>query len=226
MSLAFDKLLQQHSVWKRSSKVGVLREHLPTGFPELDNNLPGGGWPVGALTEILLDREGIGELRLVISALASLSRDDRWIVWIAPPYIPYAPALSRWGVELSRVLLVRRDNVESLWAAEQVLRTKACGAMLLWHSGLDERSLRRLQLAAEFGSSLGVVFRPKQDAAHSSPAALRLRLAPCAAEGLMVWVLKCRGGTPDAPLHVNGHESHRTTDRQALTRTSSRSALK
>ena len=214
MSLAFDKLLQQHSVWKRSSKFGVLREHLPTGFPELDNNLPGGGWPVGALTEILLDREGIGELRLVISALASLSRDDRRIVWIAPPYIPYAPALSRWGVELSRVLLVHRDNGESLWAAEQVLRTKACGAMLLWHSGLDERSLRRLQLAAEFGSSLGVVFRPKQDAAHSSPAALRLQLAPCA-EGLMVWVLKCRGGTPGAPLLVSGHESHRIADRRS-----------
>jgi len=35
-----------------------------SGFPALDAVLPGRGWPGGALTEIVLEREGIGEIRL------------------------------------------------------------------------------------------------------------------------------------------------------------------
>jgi cell division inhibitor SulA/protein ImuA len=89
---------------------------LSTGFAELDAYLPGGGWPLPAITEIFLDRYGVGELSLLMPALAGLSRSaaQQWIVWIAPPFVPYAPALSRCGIDLGRVLLVhptrgRRD---------------------------------------------------------------------------------------------------------------------
>jgi protein ImuA len=157
---------------------------------------------MGALTEILPAREGIGELRLVMPALARLSREGRWLVWIAPPHIPYAPALAACGVELSRVLLVYpRFEREQFWAAEQSLRSAACGACLFWSQSAHERGLRRLQLAAEAGRSWALLFRIEQAAAHASPAALRLRLSP-AAGGIAVSILKRRGGWPTGPLFV------------------------
>ncbi len=173
-----------------------------TGLPLLDDALPHGGWPLGALTEILIDREGIGELRLVMPALARLSREGRWLAWISPPYIPYAPALAQHGIDVTRVMLVRpkADN-DHFWAVEQALRAGTCGAVLAWPTAGDSRRLRRLQLAAEAGNSWGLLFRPLRSARQSSPAALRLQLH-VHADHLQVTILKCRGGWPRKPLQV------------------------
>ena len=185
---------------------------LRTGFDSLDQSLPEGGWPPGALTEILSDRQGVGELRIVMSTLADITQAGRWVVWVAPPYIPYAPALEAQGVVLSRVLCIgqqtqlkRALRFDYLWAAEQALRQPACGAVLVWMSNVarnnrsyerDEgRVLRKLQIAAEAGSSWGVLFRPIQVAKQSSPAALRLQLE-ASPVGTKVKVLKCRGRAP------------------------------
>lgn len=186
----------------RVRRWAVSREGLPTGVRELDASLPQGGWPLGALTEILCDRAGIGELRLVLPALADLSRRGRWLVWVNPPYIPYAPALAARGVDLSRMVAARAQVPgDALWAAEQALRGASCGAALLWSATTDGRRLRRLQLAAEHGGSWGVLFRGLGAADQPSPSALRLRLTP-ASRGLGVEILKCRGATPPAPLVV------------------------
>jgi hypothetical protein len=186
---------------------------LPTGFAALDALLPGGGWPVGALTEILPDREGIGEVRLLLPALAALSRQGRWLAWIDPPHIPYAPALSGAGVDLSRMVLVQpRRPEEALWAAEQALASGAPAAVLMWlkglggHPGLGDRPLRRLQLAAERGRSWGVLFRPPEAAGRPSPATLRMTVNPAEA-GVAVQVVKCRGaaaGRPAITLPLTG----------------------
>src|SRR5690242_2596466 len=76
----------------------------PTGFAALDQVLPGHGWPQGALSEIIPQVEGIGELSLLIPALARLSAQGKRIAFIAPPYVPYAPALARAGIAPERVL--------------------------------------------------------------------------------------------------------------------------
>lgn len=173
---------------------------LSTGFPALDATLPGGGWPQGALTEILPVREGIGELRLVIPALARLSRSNRWIAWIAPPRMPYAPALATVGIDLSRILLVRPPTkADALWAMEQTLRYGRCGAVLAWPRQVNDRILRRLQLAAEAGQAWGFLFRPPRETGSPSPAALRLRLEPVDS-GLAAQILKCRGGYVTRPV--------------------------
>lgn len=200
MSDQISSLLKHPKLWRASDQQSGPdeRTHIPTGYPSLTEKLPGNGWPVGALTEIVSDGVGIGELRLVMPALASLTRKGRWLTWITPPYIPYAPALAQYGVVLSRIMVVQTVSpLESLWTAEQILRNDTAGAVLLWSYPNDERKLRRLQLAAEVGGSWGVLFT--RSSSHSSPAALRLRLdtSSCGpSRRPMVRVLKCRGGSP------------------------------
>jgi hypothetical protein len=116
------EVLSHPAIW-RGGDCAPEPAALPTGYSALDAVLPGGGWPQGALTEILLEREGIGELRLALPALSTLTREGRAVVWIAPPYRPYAPALAASGIDLARLIVVRgRDLRESLWAYEQALR--------------------------------------------------------------------------------------------------------
>ena len=73
---------------------------------ELDAELPGGGWPATALIEILPQHEGIGELRILGHTLARLSNEGRSLAWIAPPHLPYAPALQAAGIDLARLLFL------------------------------------------------------------------------------------------------------------------------
>ncbi len=175
---------------------------LPSGHIALDASLPAGGWPLGALTELLGDATGIGELQLLIPALAQLAHAGRGIVWVAPPYLPYAPALAQRGLLPERLLIIRTTRPqESLWAIEQALRCPAMGAVLGWTAHIVDRSLRRLQLAAEAGGTLGILHRPAAAADEPSPAALRLRLR-AAADGLALEVRKARGGRAGARLHL------------------------
>jgi cell division inhibitor SulA/protein ImuA len=213
------RLLEHPSIWRGRS--AARRETLPTGFGALDERLPGRGWPRTGLIEILVPRFGIGELSLLLPALASLTRGAaaRWCVWVAPPANLFAPALEAHGLRLDRVLVVRADRSSrvrrtassasgripsSIWACEQTLGSGACDAVLNWTRHRETKALRRLQLAAERGRTLGVLFRPAHMAAESTPAILRLLLAPkpCAPSregelsqhGVLVTLLKSRGG--------------------------------
>jgi hypothetical protein len=197
-----DTVLQRADVW-RGSRLTAAINTVASGFEPLDAILPGGGWPRGALTEILLPQHGIGALRLLAPALARLSRDDRWICWVAPPYIPYAPALVGAGIDLSRVLLVHpRAQQDGLWAVEQSLRSGTCSAVLAWPTLDDTTALRRLQLAAESGDALGFLFRARRLAQRPSPAALRIQLEPEPGNDLSVSILKRRGGWACGPLRL------------------------
>jgi cell division inhibitor SulA/protein ImuA len=170
------------------------RSALATGYRELDAVLPGGGWPPAAITELMPEAAGIGELSLLLPALATLAARGRYLAWIAPPYVPYAPALTGHGIPLERLLLIRTANDDTaLWAAEQLLRCAHIGAVLAWPLTLDERRVRRLQLAAEAGGGCGMLYRPPRAALTHSAAALRLGLTATHA-GLCVHIKKSRGG--------------------------------
>jgi hypothetical protein len=175
---ALQDVLARADVWRGGEAARVAVPSIPTGFPALDALLPGGGWPRGALTEILPEREGIGELSLLAPALARLSRQDLWIACVAPPHLPYAPALSAAGIDLARVVMIRPEkSSDILWAMEQALRSGSCSAVLAWPPFLTERSARRLQLAAEAGGGWGVYFSAAASGTALSPAALRLSLS-------------------------------------------------
>ena len=188
---SLDHLLRRGLLWRGGEPARNGSRVLASGFGELDRVI-GGGWPAGALVE-LVSASGLG-LSLLVPLLARLSAEPRWLAWVDPPWHPHAPALAARGIALSRLLRVKSgDGEESLWAAEQLLRSGNCAVVLLWPSRIHAPQLRRLQLAAEQGDCLGVLFRPLQAEAEPSTAALRLRLEGDGA-GLRVKVLKCRGG--------------------------------
>jgi cell division inhibitor SulA/protein ImuA len=200
---ALAEILSHPAIWRGNALGGVAAPGVPTGFPALDAEIPGGGWPAAALTEILPQHEGIGELRLLGPALADLSARGRWLAWIAPPYLPYAPALQAAGIDLARLLVVKtRSPRETLWAAEQALRSNACGAVLAWPEKIAWPELRRLQLATEGSRALAFLFRPPRAAGEASPAALRLALDTCEGD-LAVRILKRRGAVLGRPIRLH-----------------------
>jgi hypothetical protein len=184
------RLLEHPAIWRGRSAARL--EVLSSGFAALDERLPGKGWPRTGLMEILTARFGSGELYLLLPALAALTRAAaaRWCVWVAPPLMPFAPALVAAGVALDRVAVVA--GARPLWAFEQVLGSGACDAALAWARRPKPREVRRLQLAAERGRTLGVLFRPRSALREASPAVLRLGLEPLAS-GVRVTLLKGRG---------------------------------
>ena len=197
---ALGDILRHGLVWRAGELSRTEWPVVPSGFAALDAELPGGGWPAGVLTELLPEHAGIGEVRALGPALARLSHAGRWIAWIAPPYLPYAPALEAAGIDLARVMVVRtRSPQDALWAIEQALQSGACGAVLGWPEKSSFAQLRRLQIAAEGSPALAFLFRSPLAAREASPAALRLHLQGMKGE-LAVRILKRRGGPLARPV--------------------------
>ncbi|MBS3802980.1 MAG: translesion DNA synthesis-associated protein ImuA [Oleiphilaceae bacterium] len=195
MKELLDTLIQDARVWQAKEHVQIAQAAEPTGFEALDQQLKGTGWPRGALTECLLETPGIGELQLLLPLMRRQIAAGKTLFWINPPHTPYAPALQREGLDLSRVVVIQtEDQTDALWSLENCLRSSVTGLVLAWPGTLKQRQIRRLQLAAETGGSLCVLFRPVRAATESSPAALRLQLTPQSHGTLQVEVLKRRGG--------------------------------
>lgn len=188
------------SLWRASQLAHSTTRCVDTGHPILSNQLPGGGWPTGMLTELLLQQAGVGELRLLRPALAQVAK--RRIVLLQPPHAPQALALAALGLAPSQLVWVRSSRVtDALWAAEQILRSGSCGALLFWATHARGESLRRLHLAAQSGDTLLFLMRPLAAAQDASPAPLRLSLRPVAG-GIALGFVKRRGPQRDAPLFL------------------------
>ena len=208
MAKALDALLAHPGLWRGSRIAPVSTASIPTGFEHLDHELPGGGWPTGCLTEILTPGSGIGELACLMPALARLGAASRRQCWIAPPYLPYAPALAAAGIECTQLVVVtppdpRRDT---LWALEQTLRANAFGAVLAWPAaGRTPKyaELRRLQLATEACEVLAILLRPIAALEEASPAALRIALEPASHGRIALRVVKRRGAVVDHPVLID-----------------------
>ena len=195
--VALDALCADGRVW-RGQPMARPGSAQPSGHAALDAVLPSGGWPEAALTELLLAADGIGELRLLLPTLARLTRARQEIVLIAPPYLPYPAGWQQAGVDFSRVHLVDATPRDALWATEQCLRGGCVAAVLTWPHKAEDRALRRLQVAAETGQTLGFAFRDLREARNPSPAALRIAIDAAPSQ---LRVLKCRGGlAPAQPI--------------------------
>ena len=183
--VSLDTLLADRRLWRGQPTARAAAAE-PSGHAALDAVLPA---------------DGRGELRLVLPTLARHTGAGCDIALVAPPYVPNPLAWRAAGVDTARMHLVTADPRDALWATEQCLRAGCLSAVLCWPQRVDDRALRRLQVAAESGQALVFAFRDARVAAQPSPAALRLQLAAG-----QLRVIKCRGGLAPAqpvpfPLH-------------------------
>lgn len=202
MNPAVAQLLHHPWLW-RGDRLARGPDALASGFAELDRELPGGGWPRGALTELLVDNEGIGEFRLLLPALAKLSHAGGWIALVGAPHLPNAPAFARSHIEPARIVVIdAEEEKDRWWAAEQVLRSESAGALLFWPRAINDTRLRRLAVAAQETATVAFVFARGERAGVPSPASLRIRLS-AAGEELRLDVLKRRGGVCGRALRID-----------------------
>lgn len=202
MPKPFFQLLHSPLLW-RGDQLAHARAVTPTGFSSLDHQLPGGGWPLDAIVEVMLDQPGIGEMQLFFPALRQVLKEAKKLVIVSPPYLPYPPAFHWHGIDLSQVIFVHASGEKNnFWAFEQALSSASCGAAFIWVSALEDKVMRRLQLAASKGSGLAIVFRPSSIDMGSPWAALRLHLF--AEDGdLGIRILKRRGGGLPSPMRLS-----------------------
>ncbi|WP_454733051.1 MULTISPECIES: translesion DNA synthesis-associated protein ImuA [Cupriavidus] len=210
---ALEALAQRHpGLWRagqlgRAGQAGSVPA-LETGHAALSAELPGGGWPLGALTELLLAEPGVGELRLLRPALAALAAAPRRLALVGPPHLPNAACLAGWGLPARQVFWVRAPagagkaaaQADLLWAAEQVLRSQAFGGVVVWLPAARPEALRRLQVLAQAGDAVAWAVRPAGVLRESSPAVLRLLLAPAPGNAVSITFHKRRGPVREQPL--------------------------
>jgi protein ImuA len=188
------------ALWRGSQLAHARGPTVDTGYAVLSAELPGGGWPLGTLVELLVQQPGVGEIRLLRPALAAISK--RPIVLVQPPHIPNSLAFAYLGVPLDKLIQLRASKTaDALWSAEQILKTGSCSALIVWQNHARTESLRRLHLAAQASQTLFLMVRPLASAADSSPATLRLGVRP-AGDGIVVNVIKRKGPTRAEQLSI------------------------
>ncbi|RTL41719.1 MAG: recombinase RecA [Burkholderiales bacterium] len=206
----------QGRLWRGNSLGRTAEPVLASGFEALDAELPGGGWPLRAVTELLTPQAGVLEWRLLGPALRgwwagqappaprasarSASRRPRpapsallrSLLLINPPHIPHLPGLQGLGLPASALVWVTaRTPAESLWAAEQAIKSQV--TVLAWLPEARPEQVRRLQVAALGSSAPAFLVRPERQRTQSSAAPLRLVVQPGEGWALDVHLLKRRG---------------------------------
>ncbi|QAU34482.1 translesion DNA synthesis-associated protein ImuA [Janthinobacterium sp. 17J80-10] len=190
-----------HAVWRATQMATHRADAVASGHAALDPELPDGGWPKSALIELLPQQCGIGEMRLLRPALASIAQSRR-IALVQPPHAPQIAAWAGWGLPAERLLWVKADrSADALWSVEQILRNGSCGALVFWQTHIRPEALRRLHLAAQAGDAVFWLLRPLAGAQDASPAPLRLALRPARA-GIDIHIIKRRGPVREDSLFI------------------------
>ncbi|MDB5942715.1 MAG: hypothetical protein JWQ13_2281 [Ramlibacter sp.] len=186
-------------VWQGLEMAGAEPGVIATGHPQLDAELPGGGWPLG-LVEVMQDRPEQHVWQLTAPALAqSLRARVGPVVLVAAPFDPFVPGLQAQGIPGDRLLWIRASRpAERLWATEQALRCAEVSAVLAWLPQARSAELRRLQIAAQQHQQLLFAFRGLRSLQDASPARVRLQVA--GTQALEVKIVKRRGPPLEKPL--------------------------
>jgi protein ImuA len=200
-------LLLPADVWRADAVDQAVAHTLDTGYAALNAVLPGGGWPQGALVEVLQPQAGLHEWGLVAPVLAGLqaASPGKLLVLAGAPCQPFGAALAARQLDMSRLLRVqpaRDDGPALLWATREALQCADVAAVLAWLPDVRSAHLRRLQIAAHAHHKLLFVFRTPRAQHESSPAPLRLLVEGAAGEAgtLSVHVFKRRGPPLALPL--------------------------
>lgn len=196
------------TLWRASQLAPGGLRRLPSGYSSLDEAL-GGGWPLGALIELLPEHAGIGEVHLLCPALAGLADRRRPTLLLNPPYAPSMQCWAAWGLRPDDVVWVRTSSPrDATWAATQILHYQSCAALLCWAHATAYADLLQWHRLARRGSTLVVLYRPHDTAHQDSPAELRVALRAIPG-GLRASFLKYPGPIPsarDLTLYPHDHD--------------------
>lgn len=180
----------------------TLSRVLSTGIPTLDQCLPGGGWPLGGVIELVSALEDDAEpMDLLMPALTTLSWEDRWVMLIQPPALPPVLLERQLGFDLSRFLVVheRPGDDNALALAERAARTGNAAAVLVWPDRVSNNDYANLKEAAIANDSQIFLLRQLHTACTSSSSAktqatLQLQLHKPSGQNLQVTISQCTGG--------------------------------
>ena len=187
----------EQALWRGSDLGRQVGSTLSTGFPALDAELPGHGWPCQSLTEVLCTQPSVLEWRLIGPTLRTVVAAGGSVVVVGPPKHPYLPGLRHTGIDEKHLVWVQADApAERLWCTEQLVKANAGGALVAWLPQARPEQIRRLQVCAQACEGPVFLFRPAAAQHESSAAPLRVMATFGLDWELQVHVLKRRG-----PMH-------------------------
>ena len=156
------KMLNQYDR-NRAAQAGGRLRYVSTGLVPLDEVLPRGGLPYGAVTELYTEQSGIGVMSLAFRmAGRQLEGDEghRRIVYVDTRGDFHPPGVWQAGVSTGRLVVVRlRNKNDAFWVVDQALRCVGVCGVVAPIDRLDERQSRRLQLAAKSSGAVGLIMR-------------------------------------------------------------------
>lgn len=190
-----------NAVWRGTDIGHAEQAVVPTGFPALDAQLPGGGWPCQSLTELLQPQPSLCEWRLLAPCLERLVADGGQILLVGPPKRPHAPGLAQLGLREKNLVWLAADTpAERLWTTEQLVKANPRGAVLAWLPQARTEQIRRLQVHAQSCDCPIFLFRPEQAQRDASAAPLRLLASLGLDWELHVQILKRKGGSHEGTI--------------------------
>lgn len=163
------------AIWRGTELGSTVTKVLASGFPALDAELPGAGWPCHALTEILQPQATVTEWRLLAPAIRQVVARGLQVVIVGPPKTPHLPGLRFAGLDERHLVWVQAETpAERLWVTEQLVKANAAGLLVSWLPQARQAQIRRLQVCA--AACDGPVFLCRPAAAEFEPSAAPLRV--------------------------------------------------
>ena len=121
------------AIWRGNQLGSPVTSVVASGFPALDAELPGAGWPCHSLTEILQPQPTVAEWRLLAPAMRQIVAGGGNIVVVGPPKSPHLPGLKYAGLDERHLVWIKAEApAERLWVTEQLIKTNAAGLLVSW----------------------------------------------------------------------------------------------
>ena len=191
------------AIWRGNELGSSVTQVIPTGWDELDQELPGGGWPCHAITEVLQAQPSLGEWRLLGPMLKAVVAAGKTIVVIGPAKRPHLPGLRRMGLDEHHLIWIQAEApAERLWVTEQLVKSNACGALISWLPQARPEQIRRLQICAQICDGPVFLCRPAAAEHEASAAPLRVQLRLDLDWALKLQILKRKGPAHEQTLRL------------------------
>jgi protein ImuA len=191
------------ALWRGSELGSSVTQVVSTGWTALDSELPGGGWPCHAITEVLQPQPSIAEWRLLAPALKSIVAADKMVVVVGPPKHPHLPGLRHMGLDERHLLWIQADTpAQRLWVTEQLVKSNACGALVAWLPQARQEQIRRLQICSQICDGPVFLCRPAAAQHEASAAPLRVQLRLDVDWAVRLQIFKRRGPVHEEALRL------------------------